>query len=66
MTEIDRVAEAAARHGVVQPVFIRVTVGVEAHTHEYVSTAHEDQKFGLSLAGESPPRRSPRCSPRPR
>ncbi|GLY17908.1 diaminopimelate decarboxylase [Kineosporia rhizophila] len=51
MTEIDRVAEAAARHGVVQPVFIRVTVGVEAHTHEYVSTAHEDQKFGLSLAG---------------
>ncbi|GAB6901557.1 diaminopimelate decarboxylase [Kineosporia succinea] len=51
LIEIDRVAEAATRHGVVQPVFIRVTVGVEAHTHEYVSTAHEDQKFGLSLAG---------------
>jgi len=51
MIEIDRVAAAARRHGVVQPVFIRVTVGVEAHTHEYVSTAHEDQKFGLSLSG---------------
>ncbi|MGH3635115.1 MAG: diaminopimelate decarboxylase, partial [Mycobacterium sp.] len=25
-------------------------VGVEAHTHEFISTAHEDQKFGLSLA----------------
>jgi diaminopimelate decarboxylase len=29
---------------------VRVTVGVEAHTHEYIATAHEDQKFGLSLA----------------
>jgi diaminopimelate decarboxylase len=29
---------------------VRVTVGVEAHTHEFISTAHEDQKFGLSLA----------------
>ena len=50
MQEIDRVADAARRHGVRQPVLIRVTVGVEAHTHEYMSTAHEDQKFGLSLA----------------
>ena len=28
-----------------------MTVGVEAHTHEYIATAHEDQKFGFSLAG---------------
>ena len=28
---------------------LRVTVGVEAHTHEYIATAHEDQKFGISL-----------------
>src|SRR5262249_10584039 len=27
-----------------------VTVGVEAHTHEFIATAHEDQKFGFSLA----------------
>jgi diaminopimelate decarboxylase len=51
LPEIDRVEQAAVRHGVRQPVLIRVTVGVEAHTHEYMSTAHEDQKFGLSLAG---------------
>jgi diaminopimelate decarboxylase len=51
LTEIGRVADAAARHGRRQPVLLRVTVGVEAHTHEYMSTAHEDQKFGLSLAG---------------
>jgi len=49
--EVDRVADVAARHGVRQPVMLRVTVGVEAHTHEYIATAHEDQKFGLSIAG---------------
>jgi diaminopimelate decarboxylase len=31
-------------------VLIRVTVGVEAHTHEFIATAHEDQKFGFSLS----------------
>jgi diaminopimelate decarboxylase len=48
-TEIDRVAEVAVRLGVVQRVMVRVTVGVEAHTHEFIATAHEDQKFGFSL-----------------
>jgi diaminopimelate decarboxylase len=50
MTEIERLDEIAGSAGVVQDVLIRVTVGVEAHTHEFISTAHEDQKFGLSLA----------------
>ena len=31
-------------------VLIRATVGIEAHTHEFIATAHEDQKFGFSLA----------------
>ena len=31
-------------------VMVRVTPGVEAHTHEYIATAHEDQKFGFSIA----------------
>jgi diaminopimelate decarboxylase len=48
--EIDRLAAIAAEAGVRQPVYIRVTPGVEAHTHEYVSTGQEDQKFGFSLA----------------
>ena len=50
MTEIDRLDTVAGAAGVVQDVMVRVTVGVEAHTHEYIATAHEDQKFGLSLA----------------
>jgi diaminopimelate decarboxylase len=49
--EIVRVADVAARHGKRQRVQIRVTVGVEAHTHEFIATAHEDQKFGFSLTG---------------
>ncbi len=48
--EIDRIDEVASRLGVVAPAMIRVTVGVEAHTHEFIATAHEDQKFGLSVA----------------
>ncbi|AJE82322.1 MULTISPECIES: diaminopimelate decarboxylase [Streptomyces] len=49
--EIVRVAHVAERLGKRQPVQIRVTVGVEAHTHEFIATAHEDQKFGIALAG---------------
>ncbi len=48
--EIDRLAEVARRRERPAPVLIRVTVGVEAHTHEFIATAHEDQKFGFSLA----------------
>lgn len=49
--EIDRIAAVATELGVRAPVMVRVTVGVEAHTHEFIATAHEDQKFGFSLAG---------------
>ena len=49
--EIERVAAIAAELDVIAPVMVRVTVGVEAHTHEFIATAHEDQKFGFSLAG---------------
>ncbi|MCD2263298.1 diaminopimelate decarboxylase [Dietzia aurantiaca] len=51
MSEIALLDRIAAEEGVVQDVFIRVTVGVEAHTHEFIATAHEDQKFGFSLSG---------------
>jgi diaminopimelate decarboxylase len=51
--EIDRVAAAAAKHGVVQKVLLRLTPGIEAHTHESIATAHEDVKFGFSIASGS-------------
>lgn len=49
LDEIHRVAEAASRHGVTQRVRLRVNSGVHAHTHEFLATSHEDQKFGLPL-----------------
>ena len=50
MYEIDRVAAAAAKAGKVQRVLLRLTPGIEAHTHESIATAHEDVKFGFSIA----------------
>ncbi|MEV0003941.1 diaminopimelate decarboxylase [Micromonospora sp. NPDC050980] len=50
-TEIDQLTALARERGVRPRVLLRVTVGVEAHTHEFIATAHEDQKFGFSLAG---------------
>ncbi len=50
MYEIDRVAAAAAKAGKVQRVNLRLTPGIQAHTHESISTAHEDVKFGFSIA----------------
>jgi diaminopimelate decarboxylase len=49
--EIERLNDIADRTGTKPSVLVRVTVGVEAHTHEFIATAHEDQKFGFSLAG---------------
>ena len=48
--EIERVAAAATKYGVRQAVLLRLTPGVQAHTHESISTAHEDVKFGFSIA----------------
>jgi diaminopimelate decarboxylase len=53
--EIDRVAELARDAGrdssTRVPVMVRVTTGIHAGGHEFISTAHEDQKFGVSLTG---------------
>lgn len=47
--EIERLAAATKEIGTTARVMVRVTAGVEAHTHEYIATAHEDQKFGFSI-----------------
>jgi diaminopimelate decarboxylase len=49
--EIGRLQRIAAQHRGTRPrVLVRVTTGVEAAAHEFVATAHDDQKFGFSLA----------------
>lgn len=47
--EIERVADAATRAGIVQNVRLRANTGVHASTHDYLATAREDQKFGVAL-----------------
>ena len=51
--ELTRVAEIAKSLKKTQKVYLRLTPGVDAHTHEFISTAHEDVKFGFSIASGS-------------
>lgn len=47
--EIERLGAIAERLGAVQRVLLRVNSGVHAETHDFLATAHEDQKFGTAL-----------------
>ena len=53
LDELTHLAALAAEVGRRAPVMLRLTPGVHAHTHDFIATAHEDQKFGLSLAPAS-------------
>ena len=48
--ELSRVAKIATELKKIQKVYLRLTPGIDAHTHEFISTAHEDVKFGFSIA----------------
>ncbi len=62
LDELERLAAIASGRGNTAKVMLRLTPGVHASTHEFIATAHEDQKFGLSLApdddGTSPAARA--------
>jgi len=47
--ELDRLDQITAHTDQPVAVLIRVTPGVEAHTHEYIETGTDDSKFGFSL-----------------
>ena len=49
--EIDRIETLVGSEGFPPPdVFLRITPGVEAHTHEFVSTGQDDSKFGFTVS----------------
>ncbi|MFM6978187.1 MAG: diaminopimelate decarboxylase [Micrococcales bacterium] len=48
--EIERIAAAATAQDKIQKVRLRVNIGVHANTHDFLATAREDQKFGVSIA----------------
>jgi diaminopimelate decarboxylase len=64
--EIGRLGDLAEELDRKPRVMVRVTTGVEAHTHEYIATAHEDQKFGFSIAGGAALRALQVCHDHPR
>ena len=47
-SELERLNEYAAERGKVQSILLRVTPGVDSHTHSYISTGQLDSKFGFS------------------
>jgi diaminopimelate decarboxylase len=50
LIEIERIADLCKRLGKRQRILLRITPGIEAHTHESIATAHEDVKFGFSIS----------------
>jgi diaminopimelate decarboxylase len=49
LVEIERLGAIVERRGATQRVLLRVNSGVHAETHDFLATAHEDQKFGFTL-----------------
>ena len=50
LIELDRINSIAGKLGKRQSILLRLTPGISAHTHESIATAHEDVKFGFSIA----------------
>jgi diaminopimelate decarboxylase len=50
LIELDRLERLAAARGSTATVWLRITPGIDAHTHEYVRTGHDDAKFGFTLS----------------
>ena len=48
--ELSRLQRLAGFGYGIPKILLRLTPGVEAHTHEFVATGHEDVKFGFSIA----------------
>lgn len=49
LSELKQIQASACKNNVVQNIILRITPGVEAHTHEYIKTGQIDSKFGLTL-----------------
>lgn len=47
--EMAMLNEIAAKAGRIVDVLLRISPGVEAHTHQYISTGQQDSKFGFDL-----------------
>ncbi len=48
--ELDRLDAVYGETGVVPKILLRLTPGVEAHTHEFIATGQDDSKFGFTVS----------------
>ena len=48
--ELTRLSERAREKGRVPDILLRLTPGIDPHTHKYISTGVVDSKFGFTLA----------------
>ena len=49
LTEIDKIDEIANNHGIIQPVILRLSPGIDPHTHAAITTGQVDSKFGVAI-----------------
>lgn len=49
LTELDKIDEYAGKKGVRQPIILRLTPGIDPHTHAAISTGKVDSKFGIPI-----------------
>lgn len=47
--EISLLEQVCIENNTTIPILLRVTPGIEAHTHDYILTGQEDSKFGFGL-----------------
>ena len=51
--EIEQLNQISKKEGRIQNIYLRITPGIEAHTHEYIKTGQIDSKFGFAPVGDN-------------
>lgn len=49
MTELDSIDRIAREKGIIQPIILRLTPGIDPHTHAAITTGQVDSKFGIAI-----------------
>ena len=53
LSEMKMLNKESKRYNKIQDIYLRLTPGIEAHTHEYIKTGQIDSKFGFAPVGET-------------
>lgn len=51
--EIEQLNQIAKKYKKIQNIYLRITPGIEAHTHQYIKTGQIDSKFGFASVGDN-------------